>query len=122
MTCSTSAVAVCCSNASRVLGDQPRIVYRDDRLRREVLQQNNLLLGEWPHFLPECSDGSEHSIIFPKRHHHKCADPANLIEVQNFRWQLAVAVVAAHIDDVDDPDLAIHKPRHRAFGGRPYRS
>ena len=46
MTCNTSAVAVCCSNASRVSVEQPRILHRDDRLRREVLQQRDLLVGE----------------------------------------------------------------------------
>ena len=30
------------------LGDQPRVLHRDDRLRREVLQQRDLLVGERP--------------------------------------------------------------------------
>jgi hypothetical protein len=58
MTCNTSAVAVCCSNASRVSvmsrafsiamtacaakfcsrATSPRVLHRDDRLRREILQ------------------------------------------------------------------------------------
>jgi hypothetical protein len=46
MTCNTSAVAVCCSKASRVFGQEPCILHRDDRLRREILQQRNLLVGE----------------------------------------------------------------------------
>src|SRR3981081_1177547 len=33
------------------LGDQPCILHRDDRLRREVLQQRDLLVGERSHFL-----------------------------------------------------------------------
>jgi hypothetical protein len=37
MTCNTSAIAVCCSKASR-LGEEPRVLHRDHRLRREVLQ------------------------------------------------------------------------------------
>ena len=48
MTCNTSAVAVCCSSASRVSVMQPRVLHRDDRLRREVLQQRDLLVGERP--------------------------------------------------------------------------
>ncbi len=51
MTCNTSAVAVCCSNASRVSVNQPRILHRDHRLRGEILQQRNLLVGERPHLL-----------------------------------------------------------------------
>ena len=50
MTCNTSAVAVCCSKASRVSVNQPRILHCDHRLRREVLQQCNLLVGEGPYF------------------------------------------------------------------------
>ena len=48
MTCNTSAVAVCCSKASRVSVNQPRILHRDDRLRREVLQQRDLFIGKRP--------------------------------------------------------------------------
>src|SRR5205085_12090166 len=33
------------------LGDQPRVLHRDDRLRREILQQRDLLLRERPHLL-----------------------------------------------------------------------
>ncbi len=51
MTRNTSAVAVCCSNASRVSVNEPRVLHRDDRLRGEVLQQCDLLVGERPHFL-----------------------------------------------------------------------
>ena len=43
MTRKTSAVAVCCSKASRVSVNQPRVLHRDDRLRREILQQRDLL-------------------------------------------------------------------------------
>ena len=51
MTCNTSAVAVCCSKASRVSVKQPRVLHRDDRLRREILQQCDLLVGERPDLL-----------------------------------------------------------------------
>ena len=33
------------------LVNQPRVLHRDDRLRREVLQQRDLLVGERPDFL-----------------------------------------------------------------------
>src|SRR5215831_19079435 len=38
---------------------KPRIFHRDDRLRREVLDQSDLLLVERPHLLTEQSDGTE---------------------------------------------------------------
>ena len=49
MTCNTSAVAVCCSRASRCLGHQSRVLHRDHRLSGEVLQQRDLLVGKGPH-------------------------------------------------------------------------
>ena len=33
------------------LGDQPRVLHRDHRLRREILQQRDLLVGKRPDFL-----------------------------------------------------------------------
>ncbi len=51
MTCNTSAVAVCCSKRLARLGKQPRVLHRDHRLRREVLQQRDLLVGERPNLL-----------------------------------------------------------------------
>ena len=33
------------------LGNEPRILHRDDRLRREILDERDLFLGERPHFL-----------------------------------------------------------------------
>ena len=33
------------------LGDEPRVLHRDHRLRREILQQRDLLVGERPHFV-----------------------------------------------------------------------
>ena len=51
ITCNTSAVAVCCSSASRCSVEQPRVLHRDHRLGSEVLQQGDLLAGECSHFL-----------------------------------------------------------------------
>ena len=56
MTCNTSAVAVCCSSASRVSVNEPRILHRDDRLCREVLQQRDLLVEKRPHLLAVALD------------------------------------------------------------------
>ena len=56
MTCNTSAVAVCCSSASRCLGQQPRVLHRDHRLGGEILQQRDLLVGEGAHLETERTD------------------------------------------------------------------
>ena len=44
------------------LGQEPRVLHRDHRLRREVLQQRDLLFGKRPYFL---ASGDE---ICPSRH------------------------------------------------------
>ena len=49
------------------LGDQPRVLHRDDRLRREVLQQRDLLVGERPHFLAIDRDGAEQRVVLAQR-------------------------------------------------------
>jgi hypothetical protein len=41
------------------IGDQSRILHRDHRLRREVLQQRNLFVGKCSWLLPVYSDRAE---------------------------------------------------------------
>ena len=67
MTCKTSDVAVCCSNASR-LGDQPCVLHRDDRLRREVLQQHDLFVGERSYFLAVDCNRAKQRVVLSQRH------------------------------------------------------
>src|SRR3954467_10468365 len=49
------------------LADQARVLHRDDGLRREVLQQRDLLIGEGAHFLPVDCENPQHSIVFAQR-------------------------------------------------------
>ena len=60
MTCNTSAVAVCCSKASRVSVEESPVLHRDHRLRREVFEQCDLLVGKRPHLLAEHHERAEH--------------------------------------------------------------
>src|SRR6516164_4138634 len=46
------------------LVDQPGVFHRDHRLGREVLQQRDLLVREWPHFLPENREEAQKRVIF----------------------------------------------------------
>ena len=50
------------------LGQQPRILHRDDRLRREILQQRDLLVGERPHLLPIDLHNAEQAFVLAQRH------------------------------------------------------
>ena len=48
-------------------GDQPRVLHRDHRLRREVFEQRDLPVGERPHFLSVGGDISEQRILLAQR-------------------------------------------------------
>ena len=80
MTCNTSAVAVCCSKRLARLGDQPRVLHRDDRLRREVLQQRDLLVGERAHLLAIDRDDAEQRVVLAQRHDQGGAGTAEIDE------------------------------------------
>jgi hypothetical protein len=67
MTPSTSAVAVCWLQRLARLSDEPRILHRDDRLRREVLQERNLLGRERSHLGAKSGNDAEQLIVVPKR-------------------------------------------------------
>jgi hypothetical protein len=60
------------------LGQQPRVLHRDDRLRREILQQRDLLIGERPHFLTECGNGAEDRTVSAKRDDQHTAHTAKI--------------------------------------------
>ena len=71
---STSAVAVCCSNASvRSFGaltqfvEQPRVLDGDDGLRGEVRDQLDLLVGERTHFLAGQDECTNHFALVQQR-------------------------------------------------------
>jgi hypothetical protein len=50
------------------LGQEPRILHCDDRLRREIFSQSDLFIAERPYFLPkENDDGRETSIANAQR-------------------------------------------------------
>jgi hypothetical protein len=48
--------------------EQPRILHRDHRLLREILQQRDLLVGERSRFLAPADEGAEHRPILSERH------------------------------------------------------
>ena len=60
------------------LCDQSRILHSYHRLRREILQQPDLCLGEWPHFLACSDDLTEQRIALAQRHMQRGADAAEL--------------------------------------------
>ena len=45
------------------LGQEPRVLHRDDRLRCEILQQRDLLVGKRPDFLAVENESAEQSVF-----------------------------------------------------------
>jgi len=61
ITSRTSAVAVSVERLAR-LGDQPRILHRDHRLRTEILEQRDLLVSKRAHLLTINRDHAEQAV------------------------------------------------------------
>ncbi len=61
------------------LGDQPRVLHRDDRLCRELFDQFDLLLGKRRRHLEASGDDySEHLVAFLQRHRQQRTTPFSL--------------------------------------------
>ena len=58
--------------------EQPRILHRDHRLRREVLQQRDLLLAEGPRRSAVVGEVSKDSVVLAERNGEKCADAPDI--------------------------------------------
>ncbi len=58
------------------LGNEPRVLHRDHRLRGEVLQQRNLLVGEGAHLLTCSDDHPQQCIILAQRYSQRGPCPA----------------------------------------------
>ena len=121
MTCNTSAVAVCCSSASRCSVEQPRVLHRDHRLRGEILQQRDLLVGEWPNLLAEDGDGTEQVSILAERDNELTARAAEISNGSATRIPGSIGVIVGdvrdmhHIFALDDPCRASPGPRSEGF-------
>ena len=52
--------------------EQPRILHRDNRLRRELLDERDFVVAERPNFKADSSDHAEQRIVFAQRHEKTC--------------------------------------------------
>jgi len=57
------------------LGQQPRILQRNDRLRGELLQERNLLVGKRPHLLAEDCNYAAKLAFFEHRYIERGSSP-----------------------------------------------
>ena len=56
------------------LGDEPRVLHRDHRLRGEVLQQCYLFVGKWPNLLAVDREKPQQSTFVAQRYAEQRAD------------------------------------------------
>jgi hypothetical protein len=96
------------------LGQEPRVLHRNNRLRREILQQCNLLIGEGENFLAMHDDRPEQRFVFSQRNHYPRADPARVDKLSK-GVICAVGLFLGCVGHVDDL-LAARDPAERPFG------
>src|SRR5271156_5438091 len=78
MTCNTSAVAVCCSSASRVSVISRAFSIAITACAAKFCSRGNLLVGERPHLLAIDRETAEQSTVLAQRHNEKRACAAEL--------------------------------------------
>jgi len=82
------------------LGDEARVLHRDDRLRREVLQQRNLLVRERADFLAVNQDESDNRVIFPQWHQKLGPGAAEIDQRASMRLAVPVGPFVGKIGNV----------------------
>src|SRR6516162_4504157 len=70
------------------LVEQPRVLYGDDGLGSEVLEQFKLFVGEWPNFFAVDLNGTDQLLFLKHRH-------------------ISKRTHASHVDETDGPSIAM---------------
>jgi hypothetical protein len=89
---------------------EPRIFHCDDRLRREVLQQCDLLVGERADFLTIGADSTNQTTILAQRDGDICSRSPQLNEYPLARIPRFVCQLCRHIRELDDIFAVQHSP------------
>ena len=79
-----------------------RVLHRDDRLRREVLQERDLLIRERPHLLAVDRKDAEQHFVLAQRHSERCARAAEIDHGAAGRGAAAVGFPGLQVSDVQD--------------------
>ena len=114
MTCKTSVEFRDLVGTLPQFPKQPRILHRDDRLRREILQQRDLLVAKRPHLLAVNRYCPEQRIILSQGDAHPCAGAAEVNKGPRATGS-GISFLRLPIDDVDEL-LSSEKPVRRSAG------
>ena len=80
---------------------QPRVLHRDDGLRREVLQKSDLFVGEWIYFCSKSGDCPKQNVIFSQRDYDQRTRPGKLDQPM-ILLGLRSTIVHGGIPEVDE--------------------
>src|SRR6516164_8397209 len=87
--------------------EQPCVLYGDDSLAGEVLQQVDLSIGKRTHFLTVNSDDSNYLIVFEHRHTNQRARFSDLnrcnAHALTVSWSIAYVIDLNHLFAENDP-------------------
>src|SRR5207248_938475 len=100
--------------------EQPRVLHRYDRLRREVFEQRDPLVCERSHFLAINNDRSKQGILFSERYGEPGTDPSRFDTLLVIRIS-PIRVGRQHIDDIENA-LAPHERLEQVTRPRPDRT
>jgi hypothetical protein len=89
-------------------GEEPRILHRDYGLRREVLQERDLLVRKRPDLAPEHDDSPEERVLYAQRYTQAST---NAYQFEAVTGDLIVAIGRRlpHVTDVHDPLAVDHR-------------
>ncbi len=118
MTCNTSAVAVCCSNASRVSVISRAFSIAITACAAKFCKQRDLLVRERPHFLAVDSDYTQERVVLVQRHRNCAADAAGLRHLSETRGR-PISLVVLRIGDVDNPFARLDSSQQGSVTVRP---
>src|ERR1700719_2547537 len=102
MTCNTSAVAVCCSKASRVSVNSRAFSIAMTACSAKFCKQRDLLVGERPHLLAIGRNCPEHAAVRPKRDCHRGVGLTQLEKCMERSVAALVSVVRGNVEEVDN--------------------
>src|SRR5215813_1704505 len=82
------------------LVNQPRVLHRDDRLRREALHQCNLFVGKWANFGTENREVTDENAVLAQRYGEMGSCPSKLDSGAAHWIASTIGVVYQHVRDV----------------------
>src|SRR4051812_12862815 len=98
--------------------EQTRVLDRDYRLCREVLQQLDLLLREWPHLLAVNGNDAEHNVVPDKGRLQRRSRATEIDECPPLRVSSSVWLLCGKVDVLNGRPFALPETIWR--GERPW--